>query len=616
MASDEQADFETLLELLREHRGFDFTGYKRGTLTRRFQKRMEALSIATYADYSAYLLREPAEFDLLFNTVLINVTQFFRDSVPWQYISEEIVPQVVGSKRHEEPVRVWSAGCATGEEAYTLAIVFAESLGTDEFLRRVKIYATDVDEDALIKARAASYSAREVEPVAGPLQERYFDQRGSTYQFKKKLRRSLIFGRNDLTSDAPISKVDLLVCRNTLMYFDAKTQARILNRFHFALNEGGFLVLGKAETLTSHGNKFEPVDFQRRVFAKVASERNRVRAPRKVDTAQVYGDGDAERELALMSDAAFDKSPCAQIVITATGNLALANDNARALFKLNPADIGRPVQDLELSYRPAELRTVLDEVRETLRPVRISEVRWNFAGDDRWFAVQIVPLIQRKAFVGFGVSFEDTTAQHNLRQELERSHAELETAYEELQSTNEELETTNEELHSTVEELETTNEELQSTNQELETMNEELHSTNDELGMFNDELQRRGGELDLTNQFLDSVFESLHGGVAVVDRDLRIQVWNKQAQELWGVRAEEVVNLLLPDIDIGLPLKEVEDLVVATLNDGKQSHYATIKATNRRGRTMVCRVTSTPLIAPGNGQTRGAIVLMEQVNDQ
>jgi two-component system CheB/CheR fusion protein len=615
MANNEQAQFEALLELLREHRGFDFTGYKRGTLTRRFQKRMDALDIQTYEAYSSYLLREPAEFDLLFNTVLINVTQFFRDGVPWQYMSEEIIPQIIGAKRHEEPVRIWSAGCATGEEAYTLAMVFAESIGIDEFLRRVKIYATDVDEDALMGARSASYSARDIEPVPGVLQERYFDRRGATYQFKKKLRRSLIFGRNDLTADAPISKVDLLVCRNTLMYFDSKTQARILNRFHFALNEGGFLVLGKAETLTSHGNKFEPVDFQRRVFAKVVSERNRIRAPR-LDVDQAYADGDAGRELALLSDAAFDKSPCAQVVVTATGNLALANDNARSLFKLNPADIGRPVQDLELSYRPAELRTVLDEVRDTVRPVRISEVRWNFAGDDRWFAVQVVPLIQRKALVGFDISFEETTTEHNLRLELERSHTELETAYEELQSTNEELETTNEELHSTVEELETTNEELQSTNQELETMNEELHSTNDELGMFNDELQRRGGELDVANQFLESVFESLQGGVAVVDRQLRIQVWNKQAQELWGVRAEEVVNMLLPQIDIGLPVREVESLVVATLNDGKESQYATLEATNRRGRKIVCMVTSTPLIGPGGGEARGAIVLMEQVNDQ
>jgi two-component system CheB/CheR fusion protein len=536
--------------------------------------------------------------------------------VPWQFVSEEIIPQIVGTKRHEEPIRVWSAGCATGEEAYTLAMVFAESLGIEEYLRRVKIYATDVDDDALMTARSATYSSQDVEPVASLLLERYFEQRGQTFHFKKRLRRSLIFGRNDLTTDAPISKVDLLVCRNTLMYFDSKTQARIINRFHFALNEGGFLVLGKAETLTSHGNKFEPIDFQRRVFAKVISERARVRTRLKLAEFEAPLDGEPARRLALMSDAAFDKSPCAQVVIDLNGHLALASDNARVLFKLSAADIGRPVQDLEMSYRPVELRGVLDDVKEAQRPVRIPEVRWTFAGDDRWFAVQIVPLIELKTVLGFSVSYEDITTQYNLKQDLERSHADLETAYEELQSTNEELETTNEELHSTVEELETTNEELQSTNQELETMNEELHSTNDELGMFNDELQRRGADLDLANQFLDSVFESLHGGVAVVDRTLRIQVWNKQAQELWGVRADEAVDMHLPQLDIGLPMQEVEDLVLATLNDGNQSQYATVEATNRRGRKIVCRVTSTPLMSRAGGQPRGAIVVMEPIKEE
>jgi len=611
-SADTSKEFEGLLDLLRRARGFDFAGYKRPSLVRRVRKRMQAVRVDTYRDYMAVLEREPSEFDHLFNTVLINVTSFFRDEVPWGYLADEIVPRILEGKEPTESIRVWSAGCATGQEAYTLAMVLCEALGLDQFLRRVKIYATDLDDDALTYARQGSYTAKEMEPVSELLRDRYFERQNGRFYFKKPLRRCVIFGRNDLVSDAPISKIDLLVCRNTLMYFDSQTQARILNRFHFALRPGGFLFLGKAETLSMYANVFEPVDLQRRVFSKIS---NGLRPPRfEVFRNGGNGGNEVEFERDLVSTAAFEKAPLAQFVIDAKGNLVLANDRARQLFRLTNRDIGRPLQDLELSYRPVELRSLIDQIRSEEQAIKMGEVAWLMDGEERWFEVQLQPLLNStRELLGVSVSFDDITVSRDLKRELQRSHAELETAYEELQSSNEELETTNEELQSTVEELETTNEELQSTNEELETMNEELQSTNEELGSINDQLRNRGSELNALNLFLRSIFASLGGGVAVIDPELRVKVWNHRAEDLWGVRAEEAIDTRFTELDIGLPVEKLRSLITDTFNGRNGTGELVLDATNRRGRAIQCRIRANPLIEPDHKTAQGVILTMEEV---
>src|SRR5207249_832402 len=221
----EDAKFEHLLEYLRQSRGFDFTGYKRPSLMRRMSKRMQTVHVDRFTDYVDYLEVHPEEFAHLFNTILINVTSFFRDEPAWDYLRKEIVPRLLATKRGHDSVRVWSAGCASGQEAYSLAIVLAEAVGMEAFRERVKIYATDVDEEALGQARLASYTPKEMEGMDGALRDRYFEAGSGRYVFRTDLRRSVIFGRHDLVQDAPISRLDLLVCRNTLMYFNAETQA-------------------------------------------------------------------------------------------------------------------------------------------------------------------------------------------------------------------------------------------------------------------------------------------------------------------------------------------------------------------------------------------------------
>jgi two-component system CheB/CheR fusion protein len=604
--------FEELLGYLKEERGFDFTGYKRASLARRVDRRMHAVGIDAYEDYHDYLLVHPEEFTELFNTILINVTGFFRDRDAWTYLLEELLPDLP-AKKDDEPIRAWSAGCASGEEAYTLAMVFAEVLGVDQFRERVKIYATDVDEEALAAARQASYTEREMQGVPEELRDKYFEQNGSRFSFRKELRRSVIFGRNDLVQDAPISHVDLLACRNTLMYFNAETQDQVLQRMHFALRPDGILFLGKAEMLLSHANLFRPVDLKRRFFLKTPAE-SRARAIRAS-----RGDGDPARtepdETGRLRQAALMSSASAQIVLDKDGRLGLSNSRAGHLFGLSNRDVGRPIQDLEVSYRPIELRAHLDQAVAERRQVWVRDVTWvRGSSESLTLDIQFVPLHDEfGSSLGATVIFNDVTHFRKLQRELEYSNRQLETAYEEIQSANEELETTNEELQSTVEELETTNEELQSTNEELETMNEELQSMNDELHVSNDALRDQQDEVDRLNRFMTSVLSSMNAGVVVVDNDLRIMAWNAKAEDLWGVRADEAIEDHLFGLDIGLPLEQLRPLLRRQLEGDHQDHEALrVEAVNRRGRPVQVQVTVTRL-SRDRDVPPGAILVMDVI---
>jgi two-component system CheB/CheR fusion protein len=610
-----QLDLEALLDYLKRTRGFDFTGYKRASLERRIAKRMQTVGAITFADYLDYLEVHPEEFSGLFNTVLINVTHFFRDPSTWEFIASSVVPDLIARHGHEASLRIWSAGCASGEEAYTLAMIFAEALGPEAFRDRVKIYATDIDDDALAKARQATYSEREVADVPQPFLERYFEGSNGRFVFRKDLRRHVIFGRHDLIQDAPISRVDMLVCRNTLMYFNAETQAKILNRFQFALNDNGVLFLGRAETLMTHAATFAPLDLKHRVSTKLPSRSGNMRE-RLLAVAHNGSDNPSEApggERTRIREAALDAAANAQLIIDVNGSLMFANHHARRLFGLTSGDVLRPLQDLKISYRPVELRSLIDQVSISRRALVIREIEWLAAADDvRWFDVHVTPLPEPggATLLGVSVSFVDVTIGKRLRADLEQATHELETAYEELQSTNEELETTNEELQSTVEELETTNEELQSTNEELETMNEELQSANEELQTTNGEIRVRSEELNEVNGFLESILTSLRAAVVVVDADLRVLVWNHRAEDMWGLREDEARGKHILGLDVGLPIERLKQPMRAALTNGDGHATLKLEAINRRGRPIECQITTTPLRTRSKA-VRGVILLIE-----
>ena len=609
-AQDEN-DFEGLLEYIKHNRGFDFTGYKRSSLIRRVSTRMRAVETDTFAEYLDLLQVDPQEFTALFDTILINVTGFFRDPQAWEVLQTQVLPQLLANKPAPEPIRVWSAGCASGEEAYTLAIVLAETLGVDEMRDRVKIYGTDIDESALTVARHATYPAKAMAALPDGFADRYFERSAGSYIFRKDLRRTVIFGRHDIVHAAPISHIDLLACRNTIMYLNSETQARVLARLHFALEEHGILFLGKAEMLLSHSHLFAPVDLKRRIFVKVTKDSIR-------DRLSVINEGGGYEPLEYpvgyrrVREMAADAVPSALVVVHNSGAVAMANSAARRLFGLSASDIGRPFQDLELSYRPAELRSAMELVQKEQRPTVLEQVAWSGGPESiDCFDIHVVPVTDAVGSgLGVAVTFIDVSLSRRLQEELEHSNRDLETAYEELQSTNEELETTNEELQSTIEDLETTNEELQSTNEELETMNAELHSTNEELQTINDELRMRTGELDEVNDFLESMLVSQRGGLVVIDRDLRITVWNDQSGELWGLRPDEAPGQHFLNLDIGLPVEELRQPIRTILSGESEHETLMLTATNRRGKEFNCQVSLSPLVNRDR-QINGVILLME-----
>jgi two-component system, chemotaxis family, CheB/CheR fusion protein len=603
--------FERLLEYVREHRGFDFTGYKRSTLRRRVGKRMQDIGTDGYGEYLDHLEASADEFGELFATILINVSSFFRDGPVWDYLARHVIGEIVSSKPAGAPIRVWSAGCATGEEPYTIAILFAEALGEEQCRERVKIFATDVDDDALERARQGVYQPSQVENIPPQLLERYFERVNDKFNFSKEVRRSVIFGRNDLVRDAPISKLDLLTCRNTLMYFNAETQDGVMPRLYTALADNGVLVLGKSELLLTFSDALLPLNLSLRIFRKVAGARPRNGVPLVPPARARISEQRSSIPQAVIE--AFRVSPIAQLVVDAEGVVVIGNEPLRLLFGLSDNDLGRPLQDLEISYRPIELRSLIEQAASGDARVSSSPVVWRARdGAEHHFEVEVAALRNNGAQTGTSISFLDVTRYTRITTELEESKRDLETAYEELQSTVEELETTNEELQSTNEELETTNEELQSTNEELETMNEELQSSNEELETMNEELRLRTNELNRVNTLVESILTSLGIGVAVVDRELRVQMWNDSAKEMWGVDLDQVRDQHFLNLDIGLPVQSLRDSLRACLTGASTDGEGQIEARDRRGRDIVCRVRVAPL-AGVRGDIAGAIVLMEAV---
>ena len=617
--SGEEIDtgLEDLLVFIRDARGFDFTGYKRSTLRRRIRRRMQEVGATNFVEYRDHLEASAEEFGHVFNTILINVTSFFRDAETWAFLRQEIMPELIATADPSRGIRVWSAGCASGEEAYSLAIAFAEALGIEECAKRVKIYGTDLDEDALREARMGIYPAKNLESISPALRQKYFEPSGTQFAFCPDLRQRVIFGRHDITRDAPISRLDLLICRNTLMYFNVETQAQVIDRFHFALREGGYLFLGKAEMLLADGERFEVVSMRQRYFRRrpgVASPgyQSLPIRPDVIGTPEMR-EVSKKRQL---RDLALETAPLAVIGIDAEGTVVLINNQMRAMFGMTARDLGRPFHDLEISYRPVEMRSLIERAYAEHRVVRVNAVeRRAGSAEVEYLDIHIQPLWGTDGLsAGTMLMFIDTSVITRLQLEVKRNREDLDTAHEELQSTNEELETTNEELQSSIEELETTNEELQSTNEELETTNEELQSGNEELETMNEEMRIRTAELDEARSFLEGVLSSVAAGVVVLDAEALVRSWNKGAEELWGLRADEVRNQPFFGLDFGLPIAELRDVVQQCLAFGKRTGPVQLDAINRIGRTIICTVICSPLKGSHNGDRDrdGAVLLMEE----
>jgi two-component system CheB/CheR fusion protein len=601
--------FRPLLDYIRSQRGVDFTAYKTSTLRRRIAKRMQELGLDDYGDYLDRLQASPDEFEPLLDVLFINVTGFFRDAEAWDVVASAVLPDLLKTNDGDD-IRIWCAGVASGQEVYTCAMLVAEATGEQDLLTRVKIFATDVDDGALAAARSALYRPEEVQDVPEEMRNKYFATLGSKLQFRQDLRRAVIFGRHNLLEDAPISRVSLLVCRNTLMYFNQEAQGRILSRFHFAMRPEGYLFLGRAEMLLTKRNLFTPAAAKARLFRKVLDLTLHDRSNVMQDLGEEEPENRVVGDLQLR-DLAFDTSPVPEIVVGASGELAMANRAARVLFGLGRGNLGRPFQDVDLSFKPVELRGPVETALQEQEASEILGVEMRTPdGTLRCLDVRVIPLLVDSAALAVKVSFVDVTRHRQLTEELTSSRRDLQVAYEELQSANEELETTNEELQSTVEELETTNEELQATNEELETMNEELQSTNVEIETVNEELRSRTEDLDRLNRYVSSIVNSLSSAVIVMDPSLNVRTWNSQSEELWGLRAQDVAGKPLLGLDFGLPVHEMRDALKASISGHGGDGEAVIRGHDRRGKTLEYHTRVLPLRDLKGGVT-GVIVMVD-----
>ena len=544
--------------------GLDLRGYKPSTLERRIRKRMAQLGVSEYAAYTDVLRMDPGEEKILLNTILINVTEFFRDPQAWECLRTEGLPRMLRKLRAGDTLRCWSAGCANGEEPYSLAILLSELLGSRLGEIDVKIYGTDIDEESLTLARRGDYTAHGLRRVPPQLRERYFTGAGP-YRIHRDLRRMVIFGRSNMLLDAPISHCNIIVCRNLLIYFDPEAQRQVVSKLHYALEPGGVLFLGSAESKLNDSKLFEPLNARWRIFQKrlTATERNAEPAeqerwggdPMETSAEQKKMQQELNR-LRLHQRYLLETLKSSVLVLDAEHVITSGNDATEAVWGIPPSRlVGRSIETTELGKLCPELWEKLG-VRGSaapagqqakLHPTVEMQCRSFVSGEERIIAVIVRPITGDEGeWNGSLIYAEDMT----YRKRLQQTVSQLENTSGELQSANEELETTNEELQSTNEELETTNEELQSTNEELETTNEELQSVNEELENMNEELESRTRELNALSSRYAETLQRMPWPVLLVDRVEKIQIWNNAAQLLLDVHPSTMANLSLDRLPI------------------------------------------------------------------
>ena len=548
-----------LLQELAEQRNFDFRGYKKTTLERRFRRRMFQLNLGSYADYGDYIRQHPDEANELLNTILINVTEFFRDPPAWEILRHEVLPPLLKRIKPGHSFRAWSAGCASGEEPYSIAILLAEYFGSRIQDYDIKIYATDIDEEALNIARRGEYSLDAARKVRSEWREKYFHGKG-LLRVNREIRRLVIFGRSNLGQDAPISHVNLLVCRNLLIYFDSDLQKQILGRIHYALDPGGVLFLGKSESQLTNSQQFQRVNARWRIFQRITASPmldDRPEMQQESSEQPANHGARASQELdGLRQQQRYFMETLRIGVFSLSADESIAQHNTAALTLcgLPPANLtGRRLADTDIFMRVPDLGPHLHATRINNESSRFS-ARIKMGSEEKLIEVAIRPLLDEKGQrSGTLIYFEDQTVQEKLQTTVE----ELESTSEELQSANEELETTNEELQSTNEELETTNEELQSTNEELETTNEELQSLNEELETTNQELEERTKELDQVNSVYAQTLEKIRLPVMLVNGERHIEFWNSMALRLFGFKSKPPVDLTIDQLPLSESLKNL-----------------------------------------------------------
>lgn len=562
-----EVELQPILKLLKQHTGYDFHGYKEGTLIRRVLRRMGLHHMQKLRQYADFLRDHPEETSRLFKDLLISVTGFFREPEAFERLAQEVVAQQLQTELHTalqtdtgEPIRIWVPGCATGEEAYSLAILYMEQMQALQVERQLQIFATDIDDQALEVARSGVYPEGIAIQVSPQRLQQFFHQQDSHYQVAKKIRDCVTFAHQNLISDPPFSKIDLISCRNLIIYLQSELQRKVMGLFHFALRQNGYLMLGNSESVGYQTELFKVVDKKLRIFQRrETGRRHAIDFPRAWMAPTIAAtSGDVEKP---------SVSGPAQLAEAARGILlqnyapaaVLVNSKYQIEFYHGSMDryltrrSGVPSADLFSQLRDGlqlRLRSALQEAIAEDRRVSVAGVSV-LLDDDKSMRVRVTvePIRSMKARNDLLlVVFEDepdtiigspeaADKDYQLLQQWER---ELQNSRDDLQCTIEELETTNEELKSANEEIMSMNEELQSSNEELESSREELQSMNEEINTVNSELQLKVEELERLNNDLNNLLASTNIATLFLDRQGRIKRFTPAAKKLFNLIATDV----------------------------------------------------------------------------
>jgi two-component system CheB/CheR fusion protein len=588
---------EKIAILLRAQTGHDFSLYKKSTVYRRIERRMGIHQIDHISTYVRFLQENPKELDLLFKELLIGVTSFFRDPMVWDELRDNVIPALITANPEGRTLRAWVAGCSTGEEAYSLAIVFKEALGQVNPKGRciLQIYATDLDKDAVEKARAALYSEKSVADVSEERLSRFFiKEENGKFRIAKEVREMVVFAPQNLIMDPPFTRLDILSCRNLLIYLEPELQKKLLPLFHHALNPGGILILGSAETTGSSAHLFTPVaakvrifsrtehnlpaeqvEFPIRFFPRPSGTAAEPRLPKPVANLQSLAD---QLILQRYSPAAVITTDAGDILYI-HGKTGKYLEPAAGKVNWNIFAMAREGLNFELN------RAFQQAVRETrLVTTKGVQVKTDLGTQDVDFTVQVIdepPALQgnvlivitdvappapagKKSSKHVPASMKNTRI-GELEQDLGKAHEDLQSLKEEMQSSQEELKSTNEELQST-------NEELQSTNEELNTSKEEMQSLNEELHTINTELQSKIEDLARVNNDMKNLLNSTDIATVFLDEALNVR--------LFTTKITTVIRLLPGDV--GRPVTDIaSELLYPELPDDAREVLQTLVSSEK-----------------------------------
>jgi two-component system, chemotaxis family, CheB/CheR fusion protein len=625
------AHLDKVFELLLPETGVNFAHYKSPTIVRRLLRRMALLRMSDVHAYIRFLEDRPDEVVNLHNDFLIHVTRFFREPESLDVLTTSVLPAIAKDGRDDEPIRAWVAGCATGEEAYSLAILMLESLGARIGDRRIQIFGTDVSEAAITFARRAVYPAAISADVSPERLRKYFIGVDGGYRVTKLLRELCVFARQDLTRDPPFSRLDLICCRNVLIYLDAARQQKLLSVFHYALKATGALLLGHAETIGFHSELFAVIHKKQRIYRKksglgpaapdfvAAVPRVQTAAPSKIAEP---AHGNTRVVLGEANRLVLDRYAPPSVLVDQNFRVVQFNGQTGPYLEPSPGEPSFQLLKLAREGLLHGLRTALQSAKKTRRAARKQGLHVRDGAVWHDVDVEVIPIAQ-SGETFYLVLFEskpadagrDGARRQRTRQRtaanragtqshrLSKLEEELAATREYLQSTIQELEAANEELQSANEEILSSNEELQSTNEELDTAKEELQSTNEELNTVNDELRTRNDDLTDANADLLNLLGSVQIALVIVSADLRVRRFTPIAEKLFNLIPGDIgrpLAQLSPNID----LPDLHSLIAETIN-----HVAPIerRVQDKQGRSYLLRLRP---YKSGDSRIDGAVIAL------